>query len=62
MRVSVGETLLAGLVGIDRHVALEDEAERTVVGRIVPDPVEEDDDLVAHRSAHTDGADSMPWL
>ena len=27
MRVSVGEALLAGLVGIDRHVALEDEAE-----------------------------------
>ena len=44
---------MTGLVGIDGYVALEDEAERAVVGYIVPDPVEEDDDLVAHRE---DGA------
>ncbi len=49
MRLSVGESLLSGLVGVDGDVTLEDETERTVIGHIVPDPVEEDDDLIAAR-------------
>ena len=48
MCLSVGESLLSCLIGIDGDVALEDETERTVIGHIVPDPVEEDDDLIAH--------------
>ena len=48
MRLSVGESLLSCLVGVDGDVTLEDETERTVIGHIVPDPVEEDDDLIAY--------------
>ena len=48
MRLSVGESLLSCLVGVDGDVTLEDETERTVIGHIVPDPVEEDNHLVAY--------------